>query len=349
MFSKLTIDNYRGIRHAEIDGLTQVNIFFGKNNCGKSSVLEAVFLLCDQSNPMLTVRLNTMRGLQRLSRSAIEANFYNCSPDNNIHISGDGGTTRALSISTTVDDIGVITIADMSADRGNTNMFLYGLRHSFRLADKSVTYRSQLILPNHDEDHGKVMTDKSYNETLRCKYLPSRVLQVSAFDQYKNIVINKREKEIEKAMRIVEPRLADIIYSSDNLAADVGMSKRLPIAVLGDGFTKTLALVLAIHECENGVLLIDEIENGLHHSVLEKCWKIILATAREHNVQLFITTHSIDVLKGLAEALNDNDIDRYASQVSAYKLIRMDDDELAALRYDSKKLTYCLEQEIEIR
>ena len=45
MIKTIEIEHFRGIRHAKIDGLKEVNIFFGKNNCGKSSLLDAIFLI----------------------------------------------------------------------------------------------------------------------------------------------------------------------------------------------------------------------------------------------------------------------------------------------------------------
>lgn len=63
MFDKIKIYNYRGVRYSVLDGLTQINVFFGKNNCGKSSILESIFLITGQSNPVLPITVNRTRGI----------------------------------------------------------------------------------------------------------------------------------------------------------------------------------------------------------------------------------------------------------------------------------------------
>lgn len=65
MFSGIEIERFRSIRHARIEGFKQINLFFGKNNCGKSSLLESLFLVSGLSNPLLPMRVNTMRGYSK--------------------------------------------------------------------------------------------------------------------------------------------------------------------------------------------------------------------------------------------------------------------------------------------
>ena len=48
----------------------------------------------------------------------------------------------------------------------------------------------------------------------------------------------------------------------------------------------------------------DEIENGLHHSILTKVWAVIFQMARMLNVQVFATTHSWDCIQSFQEAAN---------------------------------------------
>lgn len=349
MFSKLTIDNYRGIRHAEIDGLTQVNIFFGKNNCGKSSVLEAVFLLCGQSNPMITFTANRFRGLRLFTKQGIEMEFYGCLPENVINIKADGQMPRQLTIEMFEENNLNVDIKDKREKPIAALEKDYGVRHSFRINDFPITFRAEMRLNPDDDEQAKANTDERYKERIYCKYLSSRHQNDTEFTSYDKVVEHKAEASFFEVLRIVEPRLVDLASNGKLLMADVGYNRRIPVKSLGDGFCKILSIILSIYECENGVLIIDEIENGLHHSVIEKCWNVFLKMAKENNVKLFISTHSLELLRGLASTLEDEAYTEYKQEVSAYKLIRMDDDELAALRYDSKKLTYCLEQEIEIR
>lgn len=76
MFKSIEIERFRGIKHSRIDGLGQVNLFFGKNNCGKSSLLDAIFLISGLSNPKLPININLLRSYQRFEPSDMALDFY---------------------------------------------------------------------------------------------------------------------------------------------------------------------------------------------------------------------------------------------------------------------------------
>lgn len=81
MFKKIEIERFRGIRHASIEGLRQINLFFGKNNCGKSSLLESLFLASGLSNPILPINVNIMRGYNKSRLDDLKLDFYNLDSD----------------------------------------------------------------------------------------------------------------------------------------------------------------------------------------------------------------------------------------------------------------------------
>ena len=76
MFKSIEIEHFRGISHAKIDGLKEVNIFCGKNNCGKSSLLDAIFLISGLSNPKLPININLLRNYLRFEPSDLALDFY---------------------------------------------------------------------------------------------------------------------------------------------------------------------------------------------------------------------------------------------------------------------------------
>ena len=76
MITKFDISHFRGIRHLTIDGIKQLNVFLGYNNCGKSSVLEALYLFCDPSHPVNNMQINRVRHYYRMDASALPLNFY---------------------------------------------------------------------------------------------------------------------------------------------------------------------------------------------------------------------------------------------------------------------------------
>lgn len=60
-YQTINISHFRGIEHIKLTSLKQVNLIVGKNNSGKTSVLESFFLLAGMSEPRLTIAINPMR------------------------------------------------------------------------------------------------------------------------------------------------------------------------------------------------------------------------------------------------------------------------------------------------
>ena len=106
------------------------------------------------------------------------------------------------------------------------------------------------------------------------------------------------------------------------------------------------ATVLAIPNAANGFLLIDEVENGIHHSLQRDYWTMVLRAAREFNVQVLATTHSWDCVAGFARAASDDE----ESEGLAVRLEADDEDgSVRAVEYTERMLKVAAEQGIEVR
>ena len=341
-YSELNINNYRGIKKCHLQDLNLVNLFFGKNNCGKSSLLEAIYILSKPSEPIAPLIVNNFRMLAGSQEENIKIDFYQANPKNAINISSDGDEKRQISISMIESHSKEVTLDQLDAI-GNENVGKhYGLKLSFSTSHDDNEHTSKVII--NEGQTGKIIKDKNYVESIPSGFIPSTRLHGNLNEMLVDIIKNKKENDIIEALRVVEPRIKDIQLVDNSIMVDVGFATRLPINVLGDGVRKLLSIILAIHSCANGILMIDEIDNGLHFSVLKNMWKVIFATCKEYNVQLFATTHSIDVIKSLVQVINTDDV-----PIAAYKLLKKEDDELIALHYEAKNLSYAVEQEIEVR
>lgn len=56
------------------------------------------------------------------------------------------------------------------------------------------------------------------------------------------------------------------------LYVDIGINKKIPMSFMGDGISRLTSILLAILTTKNGIVFIDEIENGIHYSVQNKIW-----------------------------------------------------------------------------
>ena len=349
MFSSLSIKNYRGIREANIPDLSMVNLFFGKNNCGKSTVLESLFLISGQSNPSLPVTVNNMRGVASFSQQAMAVDFYGANPQNAIDIAVEGTERRSLHIEMVRSDSHEVALGELRSGKSDAFHKYYGLKASYSIGGSPVSYKSELIVSGENREHGRIGVDKRYKERLFSRYIPSGQVETGLARTFADVVKNKREAEVAEALRVFEPRLRDIQLVGDDLLVDMGFQQRLLLNVMGDGIRKVLSIILAIYECAGGILIVDELDNGLHFSVMEDLWAVIFSTASRQNVQLFASTHNIDLLKGLVAWLDTDGAACYREKVSAYKLIRTETDEIATLRYGYGQLSYSNAQELEVR
>ena len=80
---EISIQGFRGIKSLRVDGLHLVNVFHGNNNCGKSSILEALIIMLGASNPVLPLRMNLDRGYNKVGKDDIKLFFYNLDPPKN--------------------------------------------------------------------------------------------------------------------------------------------------------------------------------------------------------------------------------------------------------------------------
>ncbi|MGQ9778739.1 MAG: AAA family ATPase [Bacillota bacterium] len=106
-----------------------------------------------------------------------------------------------------------------------------------------------------------------------------------------------RQEALLKALQVIEPRLCRLAVVVAGgvpiIHGDIGLERLVPLPIMGEGMTRFASLVLAMANAPNGVVLIDEIENGLHHTILPQVWRAIGETARDFNTQVFATTHSL--------------------------------------------------------
>lgn len=349
MFKQLEVYNFRGIRRTHIEGLGQINLFWGKNNCGKSSLLDAIFLVAGMSNPMLPLTINHMRQYGNVSPDGLKVNFYGYDIQEPIHIIAEDGEHRELTI--TIEEEGVTDVSTTGNGDGSSLSISVPTRFGLHLrySTNGVNHESTLFFdPTKGTDTAKRSIDKSYEEHLKCTYLSPKYDFHASIQGLVNILKNKDEQFIIDGLRLIEPNVKDFIFTDGEMLVDVGASKRLPVNVMGDGARKIVSLLTAIYDCRDGLLLVDELSNGFHYSIMSSLWKVVAHAARKNNTQIFATTHDIDSMKGL-RTMTLNEPEGSGLLVSAYKLQRDVKGELISYHYSVESMDYAFQQEMEIR
>ena len=166
-----------------------------------------------------------------------------------------------------------------------------------------------------------------------------------------SLVLTSEEEKVTAAMKIIEPSIERLAFTSREARVSsvafvklAGEDQRVPLGSLGDGTRRLLALAIFLARATGGVLLVDEIDTGLHYTTLESMWRFVVETARRLDVQVFATSHSGDCVRALAW-LQSDDPD-LASAVSVHRVEKGVD---AAVPYSAAEIETAARHHIEVR
>jgi hypothetical protein len=358
MYASIDVSNFRGIDQLTLGDFARVNLVAGRNNVGKTTLLESIFLLAGEARPELTVVLNGLRGYQ--------AQTIQLFADAEAPWSGifrDFDETRHVKISGTDDDglRGSISLRVASPEDVNTysSPTVATLTDPSTIADTTVRGAAHVLELRTDrndiyflvaDENGIRTVPTTPSPPMRTLYLGAGFSSgvKDAAERLSRLQADRSDTDVVEALKIVEPNLrhlaVSVLEGQSEVRADLGPPRRLmPLQLLGGGMVRLANLVLGIGDSRNGVVLIDEIETGLHHSVLSSVWRTIADAAKKYRVQVFATTHSRECIVAAQEA--------FAHRTSEFALYRLQraKGHVQAVRYDVDTLQAAIEEDLEVR
>lgn len=356
-FKHIDICNFRGVESLNINNIKQVNLITGKNNCGKTSVLEAIFLLTGMSNPQLAVNIHAFRDLLLTDDGDFSYLFKNFDFLKYPFITGQlDSQKRSLEIKAIYPTFTEISkqISEkrelskeefMSNASTTTEDSIEGLSITFNI-NKKKNFQTEIKLKQ-----GEIKLSRDYKEKLSASFINPRTIMNDIDRRLDAILVRKDLGTVVNALKEIEPNLIDIRMGARGMVyADIGIDKLVPINIMGDGIRRILAILAAISERKNGILLIDEIENGLHYSTLSILWKAILKTAFDNNVQLFITTHSYECIEAMTKVYQDHQtLNLKKDFISLFRIDKNNKGQHRAFQYETDTLLAGIEKEFEVR
>lgn len=346
--SGIKIRNFRGISTVEMGRFKKVNILLGNNNSCKSTTLEALMILMGASKPVLPVEMNVNRNYTGIQADDLRLFFYGLNPDNKIHISADlaGGGSRSLRICYFESSVKQAKTSAVVNGEAVLQSKKYGLQYDY--IDNGQTKNKSHLIVNTAKNEIEVDTTEKENSSMVAAFVAPRYNFNDFIKPFDQIVTDKEKPLVIDVLRNVEPKVADVAVVGGRVMVDVGLSRLVPINVLGDGIRKMFTLITAMYSVRGGVLLVDEIDNGLYYKTMQTLWTAILHAADTLGVQVFASTHSVDSLKSLNILLNKS-ASAYRDNVGIHTLRRNDTGNITAFFYDYDKFNYLLENEVEIR
>ena len=363
MFKSLTIKNFRCFEEITIDNIDRVNLIGGINNVGKTALLEAIFLLNSLNNIEIPFGLNFNRGAiqkQTLDVEEIcEWLFYQKQVGKAIKITTIDENDEEKELKLTLDKASRPRLFPLSPT-ANSRKTIKDLKLDFKKAGKNLLGFTAFLSIDKEGDVRIELQQHEEQEIQEIELFPPSVflssrLRVSPTEDAKvfsEFAVKNEQDEILEILKIVEPRLKrlEVLVTGGIpiIHGDIGGDYLIPISLMGEGMGRLLSIILSIMNFQGGIVLIDEIENGIHYSVMEKFWQSIDVATRKFNTQLFATTHSYECIGAAYEAF-------YFSEFESYNLryFRLDRDNktnyIKSFVFDKDNIKTALDLEWEIR
>ena len=368
----LSIKGYRGIRDLSIPRLGRVTLITGKNNTGKSSILEALRIYTHNAAPyviydILTSREEHIRGTDEEERSsdpesmfqisALFNGFPRLSEDFAPIVISTNGRTGPIRLAMRVG-----WFSEREDSDGNTRLVIREDPSAWEPSDVAA-------LVVRTEDRRQIHRLERFLRYARSTRMPrpglsDRVrmpcIHVSPYageetntleDLWAGVALTDYEKDVVGALQTIDPQISAVSMVAGEVSSRVrtaivrseSFRRPVPLRSFGDGLNRLFAIALSIVNARGGLLLIDEFENGLHYSVQLDAWRMMFRLAQELDVQVFATSHSQDVVDAFQEAAVES-----PEEGVLLRLARRGDDIIPVVA-DEDELAIATRHSIEVR
>jgi hypothetical protein len=372
MISSLHINGYRGFQRLDLSDLGRVNLLVGKNNSGKTSVLEALHLLTARGDPSALWQVLWRRGErfqleQDQRRPQVDVDVSHLFNGHELHV---GSKFKLATKNDTPEKSLTFEVAELSP-KEQTELFgadpdapgpVTSQRFVLQISGRPTPIVQRIALSR----QGGVSSDAMSSppglrhrsiEPAPTQYIATESLTgMELISLWNKIQLSPHEELVLAALRFLDSDIERVAaqvstqpyYSPPPRAGFIvkrkGNDYPIPLGSMGDGMWRMLTMAVAITQSKGGVLLIDEIDTGLHYTAMAEMWKLIFSAAKEFDVQVFATTHSYDCVHSLATlclAANDGE-DRITVQ-------RIEAGKHKAIPYDENEIRLAAERNIEMR
>lgn len=355
------VDGFRAIRRARFPQMGRVNLFVGKNNSGKTSLLQAIQLYLERNSdalPGIVLELarahsDVRPGADTRRQGEVEAHEIQGVVDAVealFHGSFAGEPLRPIHLGPAFQgEDGLSLSLPWSAERTNVDgeprpVLIDPQGPLLELRSEAVT----TLLPL-DWFTRRVPLLGSGSRTA-ASFIPATGFSPTRTRElWDRVVVSGEEYRVEEAVRTVVPGLERIVVVGELRLRKVlcklhGVPRPVPLLSMGDGANRVFGLAVALVQARDGAVLMDEVENGLHHSVQADAWESIFMLAEQLNVQVFATTHSWDAVVGFQDAAIRSNADGLL-----YRLEREEDGSVYPERYTEAEVAIAADQQVEVR
>jgi hypothetical protein len=335
----LRIRGYRLFEDLTIPHLARVNLITGKNNTGKTALLEAIRIWADTGAPRTLRDIIVGRGDDRGGFSSrpspgipqawaslgIESLFSGHpaslweAGDIAICPLGTEYKTVWICAGTCYPDrqsedepAGIVFNSQAAAPINRARRPVVTISYSGQIGDQGWDYGA----PSHfvEETNPERISPYGPNCAPIVSVGPQGIAPREQERLWDAISLTSGDEEVLQVVQIIAPtvervNLRGVHYGEGRqpFVRQAGVVQPIPLSRLGEGAVRAFELGLLLANARNGCLLLDQVENGIHYSVQPDLWRVIFDTAQRLNIQVFATTHSYDCIRGFKQAALEND------------------------------------------
>ena len=364
MITELDISNFRHIERLTVAPLGRVTLIGGRNGVGKTALLEALWLFSGSNRPGLAMAVDKFRGVsESLDPNFSASVFRNFDARQPIVISTKGtpnGARRSLKLEVGANEL-VTVRSDPSGLSGltettggsrivgvytdeNGDEYLSQAWHVIQTIEPPFPVSGPLAASGIREEQARIPNK------IRAKLMPARERESpeDISESFGKLQLAGKEKRATDLLRHLEPSLTALTVISTGgssvIHAYIGDNLPIPVNLVGEGFSRMLELAVGIADVSGGMLLVDEIENGLHYSTHQGVFSTLFDIAEEFDTQVVATTHSRECAAAASEALGDKGDDGFA-----YHRIDRRDGKLSVAHFDAEMIDAAMDFGMEIR
>jgi hypothetical protein len=375
MISSIQIAGYRGLEHLEMSGLGRVNLLVGTNNSGKTSVLEAIEILASKGDPISMWQILWRRGERIATTMPVAADPGR---GQRVHIEADAchlftghdmrpGTKFSITAKNQTPHRSVtFEIVELSAKEraeaaagiedptgGGSRLAIKIHGHPQPPNSRVLLSRSNGIVPESiDFGQRRGSRPASPNSQFVSTESLSGDQLIAAWGK---VSLKPEEELVLEALRFLDSdieRIATITPAPYTfpppsrggfMVKKKSLEQPIPIGSMGDGMWRMLAMAISIATCKGGTLLVDEIDTGLHYTIMTAMWRLIYKAAKQFDVQVFATTHSGDCVYSLAQITDEGDSE------NPITVQRIETGRPQGVLFSDRELAIAASREIEVR
>lgn len=354
MFRSFTVQNFRCFQGLTLEPLERINLIAGKNNTGKTALLEAIHLHSYPRDCELPFRMNRQRGTngeRKQDDKSCQWFFFDMDGASGLELrsANDRGELRATKMWFLDPTTAQERIPEWKEvmQQGFFQQWGSGRGALILMAVTGDKKTVAFAWPNPTGVSSFGSSPSAWNGASVFLSSAGRSPKEDAA-AFSDLEVVNRHEEILPPLRMLEPRLQRLsillLAGEPVLHGHIGLSRLVPLPFMGEGIRRLLSILLAINQAKGGNVLVDEIENGLHLSVMVPVWQAIAEAARRADVQVFATTHSYECIQSAHQAFA-------AAQPYDLRLFRLDrhDNGIRAAVYNQNTLNTSIDMNLEVR